>query len=193
VVALGVLLDLFESLTRRFGDGAIQTLAHLQHLLRLDPDVRGPPAYATVGLMDQEARVRKAEAILARSCQVDVGSRAGHPARSHHHDPGLHVADHVVDGVACLDVASLGMDEDGDVVIRNGRECQQLGGHLLGQLRRDLSVDEDRARVEEPLGDLRQEHRAERQALLLGAHGVLPGTAKRNKSSTDCPRARTRG
>src|SRR2546430_869476 len=59
-VAPGVLLDPLEGLSGLLRELAVQPVAHLENLARLDLDVAGGPAGAARRLVQQEARVREA-------------------------------------------------------------------------------------------------------------------------------------
>src|SRR5207248_7209728 len=83
-VAPGVLLDPLEGLSGLLREYAVQPVAHLENLTRLDLDVAGGPAGAACRLVQQEARVREAVAVFARHRDVDQGGDARHPARADH-------------------------------------------------------------------------------------------------------------
>jgi len=179
VVPLRVRLHLLEGLIRGFGEGLVEALACLQHLLGLDADVRRLPSHASLGLVNEEAGVGQAEAILTRNGQVDVSAGACHPAGPHHLHPWLHEADHVVEGIGGLHVTALGVDEDGDVVVAVRGQGEELGGDLLGELRGDLPDDQDGAGVEKTLGDLRVKQMASGAGFFLGGHGISSARAVR--------------
>jgi hypothetical protein len=56
-----------------------------------------------------------------------------------------------VDGVAGLDVAALGVHEDGDVALRLGGERHQLAHDIGRELLGDLAADDDGAGAEQAL------------------------------------------
>src|SRR5262245_3314431 len=185
VVAVGVLRHALQRLAGGLGDRAVQPLARLQDLLGLAADLGGLPAHAAERLVDHETRVGQAEAVLLRRREIDVRARARHPARAHHAHAGLHEADHVVDGVARLDVAAFRVDEDGDRVVAFGREREEVCGDLLRELRVDLAVDQDGARPEQALEDLARERGREGKRLLglVLVHGFSWRRSERSGSA----------
>src|SRR5690606_22266716 len=102
------------------GEEAVDALAHAEDLAGLDLDVGGAAAGAAPGLVQEEAGVREAEAVLARGCDVDERGGAGDPAAADHANGRLDEADDVVDGVAGLDVAAGRVDEHGDRLVGVG-------------------------------------------------------------------------
>ncbi len=172
MIALGVRRHLLERLAGGLGEGPVQALARLQHLLRFDADVRRLASHAALRLMDEKARVGKAEAVLPRHRHVDVGAGARHPSCADHLHSGLHETDHVVQRVARLHMPSLGVDEDGDVVVGARSHGEQLGAHLLRQPRSHFAEDENGARLEQTLGDLGAEQRAPGRKLFFTGHRI---------------------
>src|SRR3989475_7906790 len=81
-VAPGVLLDPLEGLPGLLGEHPIQPVAHLENLPRLDLDVTRGAAGATRWLVQQEAGVGEAVAVLARHRDEDQRRDARHPPRS---------------------------------------------------------------------------------------------------------------
>ena len=109
------------------------------------------------GLVDHEARVRQAETVRAVGAQVDVRAGGGDPARADHLDPRAERLDHVVDRVTGFDMAARRMDHDLDVLVRIlGHEGQEVRGHALGHLHVDFAEDQDRAGLEQGLGNGRE-------------------------------------
>src|SRR5690606_34401864 len=79
-VAACIVFDLLEGLACLAGEEAVDALAHAEDLAGLDLDVGGAAAGAAPGLVQEEAGVREAEAVLARGCDVDERGGAGDPA-----------------------------------------------------------------------------------------------------------------
>src|SRR2546425_7823316 len=72
-VTPGVLLDSLEGLPGLLGEHPVQPVAHLENLARLDLDVARGATGATRWLVQQEAGVREAVAVFARSEERRVG------------------------------------------------------------------------------------------------------------------------
>ena len=97
------------------GDHAGDALAGADDFpLGLDGDVTGLATGTAGGLVDHGKRVGQREAALLGRGQVDVGAGTGHPAGADRGDRGAHEADHVVDGIATLDVAARAGDQQRD-------------------------------------------------------------------------------
>jgi hypothetical protein len=94
------------------------------------------------------------EAVRRRHGGVDERARAGDPAGAEDFDLRLHETEHVEDGVARLDVASLRIDNDLDVVVVDRGEKDEFLGNLARDLLADLAEDHDGAGLEEFLLDL---------------------------------------
>src|SRR5216117_382493 len=152
-VAPGVLLDPLEGLSGLLRELAVQPVAHLENLARLDLDVAGGPAGAARGLVQQEARVREAVAVFARHRDVDQGRDARHPARAYHAHPWAQKAHEVVNRVPRLHVAALRVDEHRDLLTRLSGQGEQLRRHARGNALGDLTADDHGARAKQPLGD----------------------------------------
>src|SRR5213080_782452 len=152
-VAPGVLLDPLEGLSGLLREYAVQPVAHLENLTRLDLDVAGGPAGAACRLVQQEARVREAVAVFARHRDVDQGGDARHPARADHAHPWAQKAHEVVNRVPRLHVAALGVDEHRDLLARLSGQGEQLCRHARGDALGDLTADDHGARAKQPLGD----------------------------------------
>src|SRR5690606_19370709 len=105
-------------------------------------------------LVEEEARVRQGEALLARGGDEEERRGARHPARSDHPDRRVDEADHVVDRVARLDVTAGRVDEDADRLARPRVEGEELCGERVRELAGDLAEEEDGAAAEERLARL---------------------------------------
>src|SRR6266576_1195555 len=174
-VAPGVLLDPLEGLSGLLRELAVQPVAHLENLTRLDLDVAGGPAGAARRLVQQEARVREAVAVFARHRDVDQGRDARHPARADHAHPWAQKAHEVVNRVPRLHVAALRVDEHRDLLTRLPGQGEQLCHHARGDALGDLAADDHGARAKQPLGDEvvgRRDRRLERAQLFHRLSGV---------------------
>src|SRR6266567_6920063 len=152
-VAPGVLLDPLEGLSGLLRELAVQPVAHLENLTRLDLDIAGGPAGAARRLVQQEARVREAVAVFARHRDVDQGRDARHPARADHAHPWAQKAHEVVNRVPRLHVAALRVDEHRDLLARLPGQGEQLCPPARGDALGDLTADDHRARAKQPLRD----------------------------------------
>ena len=86
-------------------------------------DVRRLAAHAAQRLVQQEAGVRQAEAVLALGAEEDVRAGAGHPAGADHLHARADEADHVVDRVAGFHMAAGRIDDHADVAVAFGGEA----------------------------------------------------------------------
>src|SRR5205807_3945920 len=115
-VAPRVLLDALERLSSLLREDAVQAIAHLEDLARLDLDVARRAARPAGGLVQQEARVREAIPVFARHGDVDQGRDARHPPGAHHFDAWTQEPHQVMNGVARFHMPALRVDEHRDVV-----------------------------------------------------------------------------
>jgi hypothetical protein len=106
VVAIGVMLDLFVRLSRLAGNDAIDALAHLDDFTGLDVDVCRRATNPTHWVVQQEAGVWQAEPSLPDACQEDerLGAITQPVPLTRTGAAAFNEADHVVDGVASLEV-----------------------------------------------------------------------------------------
>src|SRR5258708_20726809 len=142
-IAVGIVHDLFVSLSCLARDDAVDALAHLDDLFGLDGDVGSLARHAAQRLMQQEARVWKAETVLLFRAQENMRAGARHPAGADHLHLGTDVADHVVDGVARLHMAARRIDDHPDVAGTFRRIGDQLAADSLRDLHIDLTEYED--------------------------------------------------
>ena len=150
---------------------------------RLDVDVGRRAAHAAHGLMQQETRVRQAKPPLFRAGKEDERAGAGDPAGADHphRRDRIDEADHVVDGVAALDMAAGRVDVNVDRFVGVARQCQQPPGDVAGNLVVDRAEHEHLARVEQPRFELIDRRRQRLvvvgllrlRALRLGDFGVF--------------------
>jgi len=152
-VAPGVLLDPLERLPGLLGEDAVQPVAHLENLARLDLDVAGGAAGAARRLVQQEAGVREAVAVFARHGDVDQRRDARHPPGADHPHPRAQEAHEVVNRVPRFHVAALGVDEYCDLLARLAGQGEQLCRHARGDALGDLAADDHDTRAKQPLGD----------------------------------------
>ena len=122
-------------------------------------------------LVQEEARVREAEALLPWRGHVDQRAGARHPPGADHAHPRADEADQVVDGVPRLDVAALRVDEDGDVGLGLGGEGEELAGDGGGELLGDLAADDDGAGPQEALADGVGERGGRALGFVMAEHG----------------------
>ena len=123
--------------------------------------------HAAQRLMQQEARERQAEAVLPLGAEENMGAGAGDPARADDLHARPAEADHVMDRVAGFDMAARGIEDDADIAVAFGGIGQKLRRHPLGHLHVDFAEDQDRAGLEQRLGDRR------RLRLRLGGVGLF--------------------
>ena len=109
-------------------------LARLDDFLGVDRDVGRLAARAAARLVDQEARVGRAEAPLPRHRQVQVRGGAADPAGADHVHRRGDEADHVVDRVARLEVAAGRADDHVDRRVRVGVQRDQAARDVGGGL-----------------------------------------------------------
>mmetsp|Transcript_54683 Transcript_54683/g.129229 ORF Transcript_54683/g.129229 Transcript_54683/m.129229 type:complete len:333 (+) Transcript_54683:271-1269(+) len=162
VVALDVGGHALQRLAGGVGDRAGDALAGADDLAGLDGDVARLAAGAAGRLVDHEARVGQRQPALLGRGQVDVGAGAGHPTRADGGNRRAHEADHVVDGVATLDMAAGAGDQQRDRRIGLLRQREQAAAGGMGHLVVDLAKDHHVAALEE-------------QLLLVFVGGVLLG------------------
>ena len=131
--------------------------------------------------MDKEAGVGQADAIFLRGGEVDVGARAGDPAGADNFHTRTDEFDHVVDGVACLHMTALRVDEQSDVVVAVMSQREEVIDHPRRHLLINGFANKYLTRLEQAIC-----HRVGTGllvfALIVVAHGnaSLSGCAKTN-------------
>ena len=83
------LLDLLDALAGVLGQDLVQPVARLEHLARMDLDVRRLALKAAQRLMDHHARVRQAEALALGAAGEQHRAHAGRLADADGADVGL--------------------------------------------------------------------------------------------------------
>src|SRR5690606_35287041 len=111
-VATGIILDPLDRLTGLACKDPVESFSHLYDLTGSDVAVGRSAAHAIDRPMQQEAAVGQAEALLARHRHEDQRAGTGDPAGADDSHRWRDKADHVVDGVARLDVTTLRIDVD---------------------------------------------------------------------------------
>src|SRR5262249_33689521 len=113
-VPLRVARDRLEVLPGRAGEDAVEPLAHLNDLARLDLDVGGAAPGAAERLMQQEARVGERVATLLARRRVDQRAGAAPPPGGDPRPLGGDCAYQIGDRVPRLDVPARRMDDHPD-------------------------------------------------------------------------------
>src|SRR5207248_1046156 len=90
-VAARVFLDALERLPSLLCEDAVQPIAHLEDLARLDLDVARRATRPARRLVEQKARVGEAVAVFARHGHVNQGRDARDPPGAHHPHAGTQV------------------------------------------------------------------------------------------------------
>src|SRR5205809_2435362 len=127
-VALGVALDHVDRLLAVLGQDLVQALAQVQDLLGVDFHVRGLALEAAHRLVDHDARVGQAEALVGVAGGEEQRAHARRLPDAKRADVGLDELHGVVDREAGRDRAARRVDVEEDVLVRVlGLEEQELG------------------------------------------------------------------
>src|SRR2546429_4379050 len=150
-VAARVFLDALERLPSLLCEDAVQPIAHLEDLARLDLDVARRATRPARRLVEQKARVGEAVAVFARHGHVNQGRDARDPPGAHHPHAGTQEPHQVMARIALFPVPVLGVEEPLDVVARFAGHGEQLRGHVGRYALRDLARENHDARAEQAL------------------------------------------
>ncbi len=132
------------------GEGFVEPFTHFQDFLCFDADVAGLAADAAEGLVEHVAGVGEGKAAFNGGGGINECACAGYPACADDFNGCFDVADHVEDGVSGFNVASLGIEVDGDVFFFGfGVEDEEFGADFACAILRDFSKEEDGAGFEE--------------------------------------------
>src|SRR5579871_1067554 len=119
VIAIDVAGDALDGLAGGVGQDIVQRFAHAQDFLRVDVDVGGLPGQSAHGrLVDQDARVRQAEALALGPAGEQDGAHGGSLSDAIGDDVGLDQAHGVEDREARGDGSAGRIDVERDVLFR---------------------------------------------------------------------------
>src|SRR5262245_147816 len=150
-VAVGVVRNLLDGLVGVVRHDLVEELARPDDLLGLDLDVDGLAGCATVGLVDQDARVRERVALAVRARRQQHRRRRRGLADADRLHVRLDVLHRVVDREQRRDLAPGRVDVHGDVLVGVfALEMQQLGDHQVRDRVVDRRAEEDDALLEQP-------------------------------------------
>src|SRR5581483_5786230 len=154
-VAVGVLLDSLEALTRVLHEDVVHLLAEPDDLARLDVDVRRLPLHPAERLMDHDPRVRQREALPLRAGCQKPRRHARRLPHAERRDLRLDVLHGVVDREAGGHRAARRIDVHVDVLLRVlGLEEEQLRDHQVREVITDRRTEDDDAIAKKPRVDV---------------------------------------
>ena len=156
-VAVGVFLDLVEGFSGGIGEDLVEFVAEFFHFLGLDVDVGcgGNHSSGDEGLVNHDPGVGIDEAFAFGGTGEEDGAHAGSHAGDDDTYGGGDELDGVVDGHACGDGASGGVDVEGDVFAGiRPLQVEEFFGDVFCGFVADFSPEEEFSFFEEFFLDL---------------------------------------
>ena len=155
VVALGVVLDLFQRLARALGQDLVQALAGLEDLACVDLDLGGLTLHAAQRLVDHDLGVGQRKALALGASGQQEGAHAGCDAGAQRGHIGLDEVHRVEDGQAGAHGAAGAVDVERNVLVGVfAFKEQQLGHDEVGRLVIDRAHQEDHPVLEQARVDV---------------------------------------
>src|SRR5919197_5526516 len=165
VVALHVLADLVDFLSRVLAHDLLEAALEGDRLAGMDLDVRRLPLKTAPDLVDEDLGVRQRHPLSFRAARKEQRSHRHRGADADRLHVGLDELHRVVDREAVVHGAARRVDVDRDVLVRVlGLEMEELGDDQVGDLVVDGCSEKDDALVQESRVDVER---------ALAARGLL--------------------